>query len=197
MFELLQRGWHHELAQLVESSKVRLLVAAPFISNEGASFLVKHLPPSLRQGGRVEVITDLSPSHVCDGSLEPRAVASICQTAHSFILWHIPRFHAKVYVADGKRVIISSANLTAGGFYRNVEYGIKIQDDSIARAVEDHFQDFRATGTTIAIAQLLNYVEASDRVRESFVKQQRTVDPRLKKAFNAALGAAEEVALPS
>jgi len=192
MIDVLQRSWHRELAELVQSAESRLLIAAPFISKEGSSLITRHLANETRRSGCVELMTDLWPSHVCDGSLELAAVTAICEAATRSTLWHVPRLHAKVYVADGKRAILTSGNLTAGAFDRNVEYGLQIADRALVNAIVNHFQDFQATGTRVAITELIKYGEAAKRVRDTFVKQQHALDARLRKAFDDALGTAED-----
>ncbi len=104
-FATLERGWHKSLGELVEGATSALLVAAPFISSEGSRVLVDRLSPTIRASGRLHLLTDLCPAHVCDGSLEPSALGAIVDAVPSATLWHIPRLHAKVYVADNALAI--------------------------------------------------------------------------------------------
>src|SRR5688500_9106614 len=122
----LERGWHVALSPLVEQTEQHLLVAAPFITKERSSLVVEKLSPRLRTGGKLQLLTDLSPSHGCDGSLDPAAVGTLFDAVASSALWHIPGLHAKVYVSDGRRAIVTSGNLTASALYRNIEYGVDI-----------------------------------------------------------------------
>ena len=48
--------------------------------------------------------------------------------------------HAKCIVIDGKKALISSANLTEAAQRRNIEAGLFISDEVIARKVEEKFQ---------------------------------------------------------
>src|SRR4051794_11936179 len=123
-FELLDRAWHKALCDLVAQTEKYLFIAAPFITNEGSRLVLDQLPANVRSNGELHVLTDLSPAHVCDGSLEPAAICALYDAVSVPALWHIPRLHAKVYVSDRQRAIVTSGNLTASALFRNVEYGV-------------------------------------------------------------------------
>lgn len=44
--------------------------------------------------------------------------------------------HAKVLVSDGKKALISSANLTLGGMLNNYELGVMLEDSDVAFEIE-------------------------------------------------------------
>jgi hypothetical protein len=188
----LERGWHRSLGELVEQATAGLLVAAPFITAEGSRMLVEKLSPTIKATGRLHLLTDLNPAHVCDGSLEPSALGSIVDAVPVATLWHIPRLHAKVYVADRVRAIVTSGNLTAGAFYRNLEYGVDIRDLAIVSDILDHFEVFQATGATVSREQLAKYVAAAEQLRETFVRQQRSASSAATKALREAMQDAED-----
>lgn len=48
--------------------------------------------------------------------------------------------HAKVVVADGERVLVTSANLTTKGVSENVEVGVMLHDRALASTLIDHFR---------------------------------------------------------
>jgi hypothetical protein len=192
MLGTLHSGWYDDLISLVESAQRRLVIAAPFITNEGAQLVSRAVGPSLRASGRIEILTDLSPVHVAQGSLVPAAVLSLYQSAVGSFLWHIPRLHAKVYIADDTRAIVTSANLTAGAFYRNLEYGLQVDDQAVVASIQSHFDDFRAAGTPVALDDLLAYAQIATQVCAATERQSQNVDPRLKQALQTLLGDADE-----
>jgi hypothetical protein len=192
MAAVFHYGWHNELTDLVATAERRLVVVAPFISSEGADFVATRVRSSLRTAGRIEVLTDLSPSHVFDGSLQPRALVGLLRIGASAMLWHVPRLHAKVYIADDSRAIVTSGNLTASGLYRNAEYGVRLDDQATVAMVQDHFNDYRETGTPVAIEELLAYARIAEEVQLTCAKQNNTINPRLRRAFEAALKEAED-----
>lgn len=188
----VERSWQKSLTDLVQEARSSLLVAAPFISGEGSRVFVDRMSPPMKSAGRLQVLTDLNPAHVCDGSLEPSALGSLVDAVYRSTLWHIPRLHAKVYVADESRAIVTSGNLTAGAFYRNLEYGVDIREPTFVRTILDHFGLFQATGMTVSRDQLERYVQAAARLKETFVRQQRSANRAATDALRKAVRDVED-----
>lgn len=191
-YAAIERGWYSSLGELFQQARSKLLIAAPFVSTSGSQFFVDQLSPRVKASGQLHLLTDLSPAHVCDGSLEPSALQSLIDAVPNSTLWHIPRLHAKVYIADQSRAIVTSGNLTAGAFYRNLEYGIDIREPAFVRTILDHFELFQAAGATISRAQLGKYVSAAAQLRETFRTQQRTASAAATTALRDALREAED-----
>ena len=192
MFTTLQRSWHQSLVSLIESAERRLTVVAPYIGIAGANLVSDSLSDSFRQAGRVDVITDLSPIHVADGSLELSAVIKLAESTASSQTWHVPRLHAKVYIADDSRAIVTSGNLTASAFYRNAEYGISIKCRDTIDTIQDHLDEYKYLGACVALDGLLDYASIASRVRETSERRQKTTDPSLSHALEEILRSDED-----
>lgn len=54
--------------------------------------------------------------------------------------------HAKAVIADSRRALVSSANLTAAALDRNMELGLSVAGGEIPRRLEEHFAELRAKG---------------------------------------------------
>lgn len=54
--------------------------------------------------------------------------------------------HAKGAVADGRRVLVTSANLTGSALLKNVELGVVLDDRSVAKAIEEQVTVLRQAG---------------------------------------------------
>jgi len=103
------------LGTLLNSAKRDVLVASPFITQEGALFVDKYLSSKVRNTGVFRVITNLSPNNVVQGATDPRALQFLAEHVNGLTVWHLPKLHAKVYIADVRSAIVTSANLTNGG----------------------------------------------------------------------------------
>jgi hypothetical protein len=191
-FELLDRAWHIALSQLVEQTENDLLIAAPFITDAGSRLVLDRLPANVRSNGQLHVLTDLSPAHVCDGSLEPGAISALYDSVRFAALWHIPRLHAKVYIADRERAIVTSGNLTATALYRNVEYGVDVRDATIVGMIIDHFSFFQATGASVSRHQLARYEVAALELKQELTNVRRSASNAATRAFQRALQGAED-----
>lgn len=188
----LHRGWHESLGTLIREANSTILIVAPFISQEGSRFVLDRLSSQMKEGGQLRVLTDLSPVHVCDGSLEPTALKSLYDATPAANLWHVPRLHAKVYVADSFGAIVTSGNLTSGGLYRNLEYGIEIRDQGQIAKILDHFDLYVSLATAVTREQLVGFENAAIRVREAFLHQQRTASQSAVDAFREILRETED-----
>ena len=62
---------------------------------------------------------------------------------------HVPRLHAKAYVADNSLALVTSANLTHGGMYRNEEYGVLLRDPASVAEIRAHFTLLAGTGVPL------------------------------------------------
>ena len=168
------------------------MVAAPFITSTGADLVLNRLSAEVRTIGRLGLITDLSPIRVCDGSLDVNAVVALGGGASRASVCHIRCLHAKVYIADGARAIVTSGNLTAGAFFHNVEYGLEVTDENLAGEIRSHFADIQSVGTDVPQESLRQYAAVAGRVRETYERQSARIDPSLRSAFSHAVRQADD-----
>lgn len=61
--------------------------------------------------------------------------------------------HAKVVVADGERVLVTSSNLTPRGVTDNVEVGVILHDRALATTLVDHFRALLGAGDLAILAE--------------------------------------------
>jgi hypothetical protein len=61
----------------------------------------------LRHSGKCTVVTNLAPRNVVQGVTDPRALQRLSHSISNVALWHLPRLHAKVYVADSTTAIVT------------------------------------------------------------------------------------------
>jgi phosphatidylserine/phosphatidylglycerophosphate/cardiolipin synthase-like enzyme len=59
--------------------------------------------------------------------------------------------HAKVFIVDGQRALVTSANLTEAAHERNIEAGVLISDEAVAAALERQFLSLVDEGLLVAM----------------------------------------------
>lgn len=177
---------------MVGGASERLTIAAPFITVSGVRVVSSALSATFKSTGRLHVITDLSPAHVSDGSLEPGAILELMAATQNVRLWHVPGLHAKVYMADRCRAIVTSGNLSSGALFRNVEYGVNIVDGKIVAEIDSDLSDVAALGAAVDRDQFAEYVRVAAYVRDTFQRQENRVDPSLREAFRSAVQGVED-----
>jgi hypothetical protein len=154
--------------------------------------LASHFTDVFRERGSITFITDLSPANVCQKSTDPRALRQLREHAVSTTIRHLPGVHAKVYIADADFAIVGSANLTAGGLYRNFEYGLELRSDPITRRIKQDILEYGALGAEVLPEQLDAYCEAADDLQSLFDAQRRSIRHEIRRRFEESLRSAQD-----
>lgn len=189
--KLLGDTWSQSLCRLVAEAESDLLISTPFITGEGAALVSSHLGISFRQSGRLRVVVDLSPMNLCQGATDPFAVETLSNSVANAAVSHLPRLHAKVYIADTSRAIVTSGNLTSGGLYRNHEYGVEISDRKIVEQIRCDICEYADLGASVGRDELSVYCALAEQVREKYERQLRSVSTTIRAEFKRSLDTAE------
>ena len=144
---------------------------------------------------RIEILTDLAVHNMVQGSTSPQALVDFCTAVPSTEVRHLPSIHAKVYVADGREAIITSANLTGGGLAGNYEYGVHIADPSVVRQIVDDLEGYATLGAKVSLLELTQFAEIAAQLRNRHLQVLASARRSLKEAFQEQLTAAEETLL--
>jgi hypothetical protein len=189
---LLRRNWKQRLEELVGSARENLLIVAPFITRPGVETVRSSLTDALKTQGKIEVITCLDVISICQGTCDPFALRSLLGVAHGASLTHLPRLHAKVYIADDRVAIITSGNLTGGGLFTNFEYGIELSEPAVIEQVRTDLREYAGLGARLGDEQLTSFCEASRLVREAFRNQISSVAEAFRSEFEIRSREAED-----
>lgn len=117
---------------LVENSRESLYLCSPFIKKE----IIDEILQRRNDGIDTVVITSSNISNFLNGSLDISAIKELIN--RGIVVRNYQNLHAKVYLFDNKKALITSANLTNNALYRNFEYGILIEDE---KAIVDQIYD--------------------------------------------------------
>ena len=128
-------------------------MAAPFVSRRPVERFVQQLGRR-RQTVRLEVLTSLRPDRLIDGTLDANALRMLCEDVPGTSVRHLLHLHAKAYVADDHTAIVTSANLTNGGIWRNHELGVAITDPMGVKDIADDLREYGSLGVPIPCDEL-------------------------------------------
>jgi hypothetical protein len=187
--ERLRHDWKDDLRSLLTDTRKGLVISSPYVTSRGTDFVLAHLPDAIKQTMEFSLLTDLSAMNVAQGATDPAAVRSLASALPRARVFHLPRVHAKVYVKDAERAIVTSGNLTAGGLDINYEYGLKVLDAPIAAAINQDVIDYAQLGAFVPIDVLNVYSNKAAELRDLYKAQERAVrktDTRLRGALRAA-----------
>lgn len=111
----------------------------------------------------IEVLTDLT--GVWQGSTDPAALIALIDALPNTKIWYLPRLHAKVYIADDRQAIVTSANLTDHGLWLNYEYGIAISEPVLVRRIKSDLEEYKHLGNLVFRSDLENLVNSAIRLQ--------------------------------
>ena len=180
------------MGELFHRASERVLISSPFVSRRGVDFLVDHLSSSVQENGSVQVLANLSPQNIVQGATEPESLQRLNSTVSDAVVHHLPHLHAKVYVADTQKAIVTSGNLTGGGLEKNYEYGVTTSDTEAISVIHDDLEEYAELGVQVREDELQTYIEAAENVRETFRVQQESQEESARREFEEALAEARD-----
>lgn len=185
MIELVPSPWYPVLDRLLRSVRDDLLLVTPFITRGAMGRVLDSLSIAQMQQLRVHVVTDLTVSHLLDGSMEPSALLDLLDCCPATVITVAPRLHAKAYVADASAAVVTSANLTEGGLRLNREYGLLLRDTGLVSQLRLDLEAYAKLGNQTSRARIEVLTAASLGLRESRDKLMRHARRALLQQFQA------------
>ncbi|HDZ9157079.1 phospholipase D family protein [Vibrio cholerae] len=136
-----------ELEQLVSNAEVTMDVATAYLTDTKILALANNL--------KVRLLTSVASADLISGSTSLEALRWLRSKGIDIrVLPSYPKFHAKVYIADREKAIISSANLTHNGINNNIEVGVFLDGKEPAK-LHDWFESIWSKASPLT-AELLD-----------------------------------------
>jgi phosphatidylserine/phosphatidylglycerophosphate/cardiolipin synthase-like enzyme len=187
---LLVSPWMESFDSFARSISHGALLVSPFISGEPlqrlASILDKHFAV------KIQILTSLNVDSLIQGTTDVGAIASFCRIIHDTTVRHLPRLHAKVYVADDTVAILTSANLTGAGLNQNYEYGIEITDPVLVSKISEDLKAYQNLGAEVSLLDLEQLAEISHELQERQAQVLKSARQTLQREFKRKVEAATE-----
>lgn len=135
MISIIKSPSYNDFFNLVKESKKNIYLCAPFIKKE----IVDRILENKKDGIEMVVITSSNISNFLCSSLDISAIKELIK--EGIIVRNYQNLHAKIYIFDRKKALVTSANLTNNALYRNYEYGVLIDDNTIADKIYDDYME--------------------------------------------------------
>ena len=131
MTEIITNPFYRDFMTLCSEAQTNIKLCAPYVKTDVISDVLK----IARVGISVDMITkvNLRDYHSNASDLESVRQALV----YGGQVYNCSNLHAKVYIFDARKCVITSANLTKSGLNRNAECGIVTENaDIVASALE-------------------------------------------------------------
>lgn len=193
MIEFLRSPWAEYFDSLIDQARSSLVISSPYIGREPCRRIlaIKSSPTDTNQLS-VLLLTDLSPDTLLSGATDAFAIYDMATTVSRMEIRFLPSIHAKVYVADEKVAVVTSANMTVGGLLRNFEYGVRVDEGNLVRKIKGDVTDYAQLGTKIETANLKLLAEISSELKDIRAKAEKSIKSRLRLEFRSRLRRFEE-----
>lgn len=180
---LLRSPWTERFEALIENAVEDLVISSPFVSRSACERLVCCIDrKGRRKSLRLTLVTNLSLDNLVSGVTNAAAIAEVARQVPGTMIRFIPSLHAKVYIADTTLAVVTSANMTEGGLFRNVEYGIELDDPIAVSAVRKDVVEFAALGPIIHLDALSDLAHAASlvAVQKAVIEENSAIEFRHK-----------------
>lgn len=179
-YELIASPMEEAVANLVRQATDSIFICSPYIKGYGADIILKNA--RVRD---VHLLTSLDLTSVTNGSLSLDAILRLWKRFQLKVS-SLGKLHAKIYMADDRHAIITSANLTRGGLKENYEYGIVLHNALLVKGMRMDMQRYFSLGNIFEREAIEQIAEEADEIKALQKKVQGTPEARtLRKAFRA------------
>lgn len=117
---------------LCTEAKQSICLCAPFVKED----IVKNILNSKNENVQISLVTNLSNAYTY--TLDIPALRNIIN--HGGKVYNRSNLHAKFYLFDANKAIITSGNLTKNGLYNNYEYGLYIDNELVFDVDKDYHE---------------------------------------------------------
>lgn len=129
MLEILKNPLENMFLELCGNSQKNIKLCAPFVKQNIIEKIITHK----KENTQLNLITNVKLHSFYKGASDIKALSMVLKSGG--ILYNKGNLHAKYYIFDDEKAIITSGNLTSSGLSRNYEYGILINDKKLINKI--------------------------------------------------------------
>lgn len=169
--KIIKSPWDTTFYDLVKSSNTSIKLTAPYVKH-GVIDKVLKLSNS---GVRLDLVTSFKLANFYTGASDLSAISKILDTDGE--VYNAGNLHAKVYLFDDVRAVITSANLTNGGLRNNYEYGILVEDADDVNNIANDFSALCSSHLTSGVSK--DMITMAQTILSGLPKPNQVVIPSL------------------
>jgi len=146
--QILTQNWHPRFEELINSSSL-IRIISPFVTKDAVE-----LPPHGRRR-TIHLITRFNLEDFLSGVSDLSALKHLVESGAK--IRGVKGLHSKLYIFDNRSVIVSSANLTRGGLFNNLEFGVYIERKRIVEEAIEYFKRLWGKGAKFSFRKVIRW----------------------------------------
>ena len=153
--EFISQPWDDLLDELVDAAREHLILVAPFTKEYPLKLItnqLSELPSDTRP--RITILTDLDQYSLLQNTLEISAIVKFVEQVKTVSVNCLSSLHAKIYLADQSKAIVTSANLTLRGLRSNTEYGAFVRGPDMVNRIHQDVVSFLGKSKPVSHEEL-------------------------------------------
>lgn len=162
MIKFIISPWKNEFINAISQVQKELIISSPFINIQGVEVISNVIPNS--DNVELSLITNLTIGNIRNRGVDPSALLGLWDRFKTVDISSLGRLHAKVYLIDNSKAIITSANLTGGGLVSNFEYGVLIENENYVGDIRDDMKKYFSLGNVLSVDILENIANESIKI---------------------------------
>ncbi|MEM3396887.1 MAG: phospholipase D-like domain-containing protein [Thermoplasmata archaeon] len=147
-YKFLVSPWKNEFINVISKTTNNLIISSPFVDLDGVKMLSNTL--HTKNSISITLVTNLTTQTIVNGLTDPTALLELYKQFGQVKISSLGGLHAKVYLVDEKKGIITSANLTRGGLLTNFEYGVLIDDKKVISIIKNDMLNYYSLGNILS-----------------------------------------------
>lgn len=122
----IQNPWENKLLELVDNINEELFIINPFIKKD----IIEKILASLKNK-KLKILLKTNVFDMANNVFDLETLYLL--KAHNAEIRTIQNLHAKLFIFDNKKAVVTSSNLTKAGLNSNIEFSILIEDDEFVK----------------------------------------------------------------
>jgi len=161
-FRIVDKNWHEIFEDLSGIAQKRALIISPFLGEKALKDLLGDKPEE------VKVITRFNLNELLIRVSDFKALEYLSKIGAQ--VKGVRNLHSKVYILGNSKAIVTSANLTRAGLYRNTECGVESEDSDFVKAADVYFNSlWDKAGSILSTSMLIEWKRLISKAKRSGV----------------------------
>ena len=132
--QIINTYFYNQFRDLCAESSESIKLCSPFVKKN----IINDIFSLKKKSVDLSLITNVNLNSLYKGALDIEVLEALAERNLPII--NAQRLHAKIYIFDNIKCVITSANLTSAGLKSNLEYGVFIDEKEIVNNVVADYQ---------------------------------------------------------